>query len=437
MCLISTFYRLLLELAPVMTAPSFQSFVILITGWLFAGRRTVTGILQAAGAVGRKHHSAFHRFFASAQWTLDHLGLALLDVILRLLPADAEVFLVLDDTLARKRGLKIYGVGMHHDPLLSSRKTKLVSWGHSWVILSVVIRFPFAPKRWFSLPVLFRLYQSQQTIAKRGGRYRTRPELSVEILQIACKTHPGRRFHVLADSTYCGKSVVKHLPQNCEMTGRMHLDAALYDPPPPRSGAMGRPRKRGDRLPSPRTMLEGKCARVALDLYGRHERSRLASAQALWYSVAGARLLRVVAVDPLSGGRRPQAFFSTHAEASPETVLAWYARRWSLEVTIHDTKGYLGFEQPQGWTKRAVERTAPMAMLLYSLIVLWFATHGHRHVRFPYRPWYRHKREPSFADMLTTLRRQCLRETFLETPEWNRGSLKVLHSLVEFCAHAA
>jgi len=78
-------------------------------------------------------------------------------------------------------------------------------------------------------------------------------------------------------------------------------------------------------------------------------------------------------------------------------------------VTIQEAKGRLGFEEPQGWTQKAVQRTAPPALLLYALIVLWFAGEGHRHCRFPNRPWYRQKHQASFAGMLTTLRRQCRR----------------------------
>ena len=43
---------------------------------------------------------------------------------------EGVIVLALDDTLCRKRGLNLFGAGMHHDPLLSSKKVKLVSWGH-------------------------------------------------------------------------------------------------------------------------------------------------------------------------------------------------------------------------------------------------------------------------------------------------------------------
>jgi len=61
---------------------------------------------------------------------------------------------------------------------------------------------------------------------------------------------------------------------------------------------------------------------------------------------------------------KPQAFYSTVTDATPEQALTWYARRWAVEVTFQEAKGHLGFEEPQGWTRRAVERTAPVAMFL-------------------------------------------------------------------------
>lgn len=76
-------------------------------------------------------------------------------------------------------------------------------------------------------------------------------------------------------------------------------------------------------------------------------------------------------------------------------------------------------------------------MLLYSLIVVWFAREGHPSLSFPNRPWYRQKHRASFADMLSTLRRQCLRQAFLQTPVWNRGSKKIVESLIALCCRAA
>jgi len=123
--------------------------------------------------------------------------------------------------------------------------------------------------------------------------------------------------------------------------------------------------------------------------------------------------------------------------ADGRQVLIWYAMRWALEAAFHDAKQHLGFEQPQGWSRQAVQRTAPMAMLLYSLIVLWFAKTGHRLYEVPYRPWCPHKPHASFADMLATLRGQSIRQQVLSTGLSGRGCRKVLNTLIHVVQQAA
>lgn len=437
MDLVRSFVELLQQVAFVFTAPTFGSFVTVLTGWVFARRRVVTRMIEAANAVETKHHSAFHRFFSAARWSRDELGLAIFALIEPWLD-HGSVILSLDDTLARKRGLKIFGVGMHHDPLLSTRKTALMNWGHSWVVLSVIVAFPFRPDHYFSLPILFRLYVNKKTAAKNKKLpYRTRPELAIEMLALLCKRHENRRIHVVGDSAYGGQSVLAQLPTNCDLTSRLDLNARLYDAPPVRKpGTNGRPRKRGRRLASPRQMLAQRTRRLTLDIYGRRDRSRVADCVAHVYAVPD-RPLRIVAVEPLTGGRKMQAFYSTCHEATAEQVLTWYAMRWSIEEAFHDAKGHLGFEEPQGWTRKAVERTAPTAMLLYSLIVLWFAAEGHRHYRAPYRPWYRSKSCASFADMLNTLRCESVRVQVLSLGLQGQGSRNVMKTLCRAVQQAA
>jgi SRSO17 transposase len=435
MDLVTSFAVLLQPLAITMTAPSFDNFVTILTGWVFARRRTVTGMLTAAGVTGKRHHAAFHRFFAQARWSLDALGLAVFRMLEPLLDKDT-VFLALDDTLARKRGLKMFGVGMHHDPLLSSRNKAITNWGHSWVVLGVVVRLPLWPERALCLPILFRMYLNHDAAERARRGYRTRPELAVEMLQVLCKHRKNRHFHLLADSAYGGQSVLCHLPANCDLTSRLVMKARLFAAPPLRKpGAKGRPRKRGERLPTPAEMLKSRSRRLALDIYGRRDRVRAASTTACVYA-APSRLLRVVTVEPLVGGRQQQAFYSTCTSATSREVLTWYAMRWSIEVAFHDSKQHLGFEEPQGWSRCAAQRTAPVAMLLYSLIVYWFAVEGHRHYKQPVTSWYM-KPRAAFGDMLATLRRQSLREQSFSWGLSGPGSQKILQALERTLALAA
>jgi len=426
---VQSFGELVQPLSVVMSVPTFLNFVTVLTGWLFAQRHTVTASLVAVGRRATKHHSAYHRLFASAQWSLDELGLAVAALILPWL-GPGTIFAAVDDTLARKRGLKIFGVGMHHDPLISTRKTALMNWGHSWVVVGLIVQFPFHPHRYFCLPILLRLYRSQQTVRREGGAYRRRPELAVELIQLLGGRFAQRHFQVIGDSAYGGQNVLKQLPANCDLTSRLLLDARLYEAAPlRRPGQNGRPRKRGKRLPSPRQMLTPRAQRVSLAIYGRRDQVRLTDIVAYLHALPK-RAVRVVAVEPLSGGRTPQAFYSTCLSATAVEILCWYAMRWSIEQAFQESKTHVGFEQPQGWTRRAVERTAPTAMLLYSLVILWFAGWGHHRWQAPQRSWYPCKRWPSFADMLSTLRWQSMRQEVLHRVGSSKGVQKPLLNLM-------
>ena len=200
---------------------------------------------------------------------------------------------------------------------------------------------------------------------------------------------------------------------------------------PPRAAA-----QRGEKLPTPQAMLAGRCRRLSLDIYGRTEEARVADTEARVHA-APDRPLRVVAVEATKGGRGQEAFYSTCYDAKAEEVIAWYAARWSIEVSFHDSKQSLGFQEPQGWKRKAVERTAPVAMLLYSLIVLWFASEGHRHDRPLDCPWYTSKSAPSFADMLATLRRKSIRQKIFSLAPRGPGSRKIRQLLENAVALAA
>lgn len=432
--LVPGFVQLLQPLALTMTAPTFQSLRTLLTGWVFANRRTVTRMILAAGDAADKHYSSYHRVFSTARWSLDAMGLAVFALIRPFL--GEVVMLGVDDTLARKRGLKMFGCGMHHDPLLSSRSKTITNWGHSWVVLGVIVELPFRQGHYFCLPVLFRLYLNKAKAEKHRRVYRKRTELAVELLNMLCKRRENERFHAVADSAYGGKTVLCELPENCELTSRLVKDARLYEAPERTGGKRGRPRKRGQRLPTPQEMLAERCRRVELNIYGRTEKARVAACEARVHA-APDRPLRVVAVEALAGGRGQEAFYSTCQEATAEQVIAWYANRWSIEVAFHDSKQLLGFEEPQGWSRKAVERTAPLAMLLYSLIVLWFAQEGHRVYQPLDCPWYTSKVEPSFADMLATLRRRSIRQKVLSMALRGPGSRKIKQILENVVAVAA
>lgn len=434
MSLVPSFARLVQAVAVAMTAPTRITFELLVGGWLFARRRTVTQILACSGSAHEKHFCSFHRFFSAASWSLDALGMYLFQVVEPFVD-DGAVFLAVDDTLARKRGRKIFGVGWHHDPLLKNVKAK-TSWGHSWVVLGVIVRFPSGKARTFCLPLLFRLYLNREQALKQRRVYRTRPQLAVEMVRKLCAQRPTRRFHLLGDAVYGGRSVRDRLPPQCDLTSTLRLDARLYDVPPSNQIRNGRYCRRGERLPSPQEKLQERLRRMEVSVYGRRDHVRIGSYVGRPFHEPE-RALRVVVIESLDSSRGQQAYYSTVVAASDEQILKWYAMRWCLEVAFQSAKQQLGFEQPPSWTKKSVERTAPMAMVIYSLVVLWFETAGKKTWKLRPLPWQSYKTQPSFADMLTTLRRQNVL-THLKSlaipPQERRQILKILENSAALAA---
>ena len=456
---ISSFCSLLPNFRSVFTAPSFRLFTLILTGWALSSRhRFITECIFTAGQVGIGHWSRFHRFFSHYAWSLDDLCRVLARLVIGRFAADGPILLAADDTLCRKRGLGLFGAGMHHDPLLSSKALKVFSWGHNWVVLAIIIRLPrWASSKVFALPILFRLYRNVQGLAKgkkmkrarkatagskkkwrRPPGHRTRPELLVELLQLLSSWFPERQFVVCADTGYAGKSVLRHLPANVDLISQVHPQGVLYEQPLPKQpGRRGAPCKKGPRLPDIQGWAKDPKSpwqTLQFDQYGLRTTLAVKVQKALYYRAGKDRLLQVVLTRDQEGRRPDHRFYCTRLDWGAREILSAYASRWSLEVTIEGAKQVLGLEDPANRLPRAVQRTAPMALVLYSLVVLWYDSDGHEHVRIPERPWYRHKRDVSFQDMVTTLRRLSWEEKIAEVVPKDGPHEKWVADVVEWAA---
>ena len=428
--LVRSFSPLLLALQPCFTQPAFASFWALACAWILcSGRRSLTRVIQSAQLGRFKHYSSFHRFFSQARWNLDDLGRCVFQLLLPFCP-DLLTGAV-DDTLARKSGRHIWGAGMHHDPLRSTRQYPFFSFGHSWVVLSLHVCFPFAPAKVWAVPILVRLYRKRMSPKRAPGRhgkpekkqigqvtgkqYRTRPQLALEMIQVMARWLGPRKLRVLGDSEYAGASISRHLPLNVDLISRMTMHAALYAPPPPKTAGRGRRRKKGARLSNPIQMAQDKPSawrKTTVRLYGRNVRVWYQSVDALWYSSAGQRLLRIVVVRDPSRRRRDDCFFSTDLTLTPPQILETYALRSPLEECFPDDKQFLGFEDPQNRVPKATQRTTPLILYIYDLTLLWYAISGHLLAKQSAldRLWYPRKTSVSFEDILRTLRHATWQE---------------------------
>jgi hypothetical protein len=330
---------------------------------------------------------------------------------------------------------------MHHDPLLSTARKPFCSFGHVWVVLALWVPLPMGGTRGFALPLLFRLYVgtkrggtkdapgrprrgTRQQAAEEAHAAHPRPTklaLARELLGLVAGWADDRTIYAAVESAYAARPLLEGRPANVEVLSRLRLDAALWARPGRRRpGQRGRPRKRGHRLPTPKAMAatRRRWDPLPLTLYGRQVAPLVFGCTALWYGALREQPIRLVVVRDPNGRRRDEAFFCTDLAIDHTFILTGYARRWTIEVAFHDQKQFLGFEDSQNQTATAVARTAPMAGLIYDLVLLWYAARvrqGHT-ADWLVRPWYRSKTAPSFPDMLTAVRQESWRLYFSDPP---------------------
>lgn len=398
-------------LRPAFTRPGFDNLLVVFVGWvLTGGPHAVTQALVATGVAGRRHHEAFHRFFSRGTWDPDAVGRLLFASILRHVPEHAAIRLALDDTLAVKKGLSVFGIGTYKDPVRSSRRHVVLAFGHCWVVLAVLLPVPFSA-RTFALPVLFRLHRTAKDCARTGHPHRKKTELAREMLDVIASWSGSRRVEIAADGAYCNDTITRDLPPNLVLFGSMRTDAVLTAAPPKLLWRLcGRPLKRGHGMPKPHELANDvrrpwlTCQAL---LYGARRTIYFKTMDAQWYRACGTRLLRIVVVRVDQGTIGIRVFFCTDPTVSVPVLLETYAERWSIEVCFRELKQLLGFGDSSARKRAAVERVAPFVGFVYTSLVLWFAegVHATPIATPPARPWYRHKRGLCFADALRAAQR--------------------------------
>jgi hypothetical protein len=395
---------------PAFTRPGFDNLMVVFAGWaLTSGPHAVTQALVTTGVAGRRHHEAFHRFFSRGTWDPDEVGRLLFGWITRHLREGTPVRVVLDDTLATKKGPHVFGIGSHLDAVRSTRRQKIFAFGHCWVVLAVLVPVPFS-SRAFALPVLFRLYRTMKTCERTGQPHRKKTELARQLLDVLSAWVGVRRVEIAADSAYCNDTITRGLPANFVLFGAMRPDAVLTALPPARPRKPGRPSRRGRPVAKPEVIAkDGRRHWLSCEatLYGVRRTVRYKTVDAQWYRACGVGLLRIVIVKVDDGAIGMRVFFSTDATIQVPLILETYAGRWAIEVCFRDLKQLLGFGDSSARKRAAVERTAPFVGFVYTVLVLWFAegVHRSRIAAPPLRPWYRHKQGLCFADVLRAAQR--------------------------------
>ena len=363
MLLIPSFaHPLLDQFAPAFFHPTYQRFLVLtVAAILTTGRRTIVNLLRTVGDLQHGDPSSYQHVLSMRRWSMMTLARILIRIILDHFVGDGPVMLAGDDTVDEHRGAKVYGKGCHRDPVRSTHSHTAFRWGHKWVVLAILVPFPFATRAW-ALPVLVALYRPEakaqgstsrpqkkvkdksKAKAKRRAktraevardasgrplrRHKTPPELMRQLLAVLIHWFPDRQFVIAADGGYATHALARFAhrhPRHVSLVSLFYPKANLYEPPPPVVGKTnGRPRKKGDKLPSPAVVV-GQSPRERLDVswYGGGRRAvEVVRGTSHWYKGGeGLVPLTWVYVHDLTGTHRDTYLFSTDVTMATGTII--------------------------------------------------------------------------------------------------------------------
>jgi hypothetical protein len=389
-------------------------------------------MLLGAGLTHLWPHDRAHYFFARARWGTDQLGLALARLIVdRLLPEGAALDVAVDDTLFKRRGKKVYGAAWQHDG--SAAGPKKIGFGNNWVVLGLLVPLPFL-HRPVCLPVLARLW--------RPGGEASKVDLAREMTGVLLAAFPHRQLNLVGDAAYHGRAL-RDLPGRVTWTCRMQRNGVFYAPAPPPTGKRGHPRWKGERLGTPgEVAATASFTRATVHRYGRTETVHLAAVTGLWWGAFHRRPCRLVLIRD-EGSDKPYdlALVTTDLAADPAEIVSRYAWRWQIELLFLQVKQLLGVGEARNRVQRAVERTVPFGLAVYTLTVIWYALHGRHEADLARRrtrePWLTGKTTVSFEDMHQALRHEVLTHRITHVIAAHNPTQQIHQALRELLSLAA
>ena len=434
--------RVLTPFAPLFSKSVWQHVQVLVAGAILApGKRTVASALRAMGLEDERRFCRYHRVLSRATWSSREASRLLLGLLVETFVPEGPLVLGVDETLERRRGKKVGAKGIYRDPVRSTHHHFVKASALRWICVTLLAPVPWASRVW-ALPFLSALAPSERYARERGLRHKKPTEWAWQLLLLVRRWHPEREIVALADAGYASLKLLdrcQRMTNPITFITRLRLDAALYEPAPLRKpGQMGRPRLKGSRLPNLSTVAEDPdtdWAQITIaHWYGEGERTvEIVSATAVWHSTGlPAVPLRWVLIRDPQGEFETRALVCTDLATEPEQIISWFVRRWQMEATFQEVRQRLGFETQRQWSEKAIRRTAPALLGLFSLVTLFahrqMTKEGSRTIRRA--AWY-DKSHPTFTDALALVRKELWACATFRGSRSDPDTVKVSREFVE------
>jgi hypothetical protein len=436
--------QLLQVFAPLFSERVWAHAQELLVGSILApGKRTVTSVLRVMGHSDDTHFANFHRVLNRAQWSTRQGSRLLLGILVDyFVPKGYPLILGADDTVERRRGKQIRHLGCYRDAVRSSQSHVIRCFGLKWVCMMLLVPVPWSDRTW-ALPFLTvlappsekepstakksrkrkkatakkqkkKVRRTQKKYAYRDAEgHKTSVDWIRQMLKQVHRWFPQHPLVLIVDGGLASISLGwACVGMKATMVSRLRWDARLYHPPGEQpDGKRGPKPKKGKRQRSLKEWAhrsDTAWIEETIDWYGGEKKTMQLFSRIAWWHTPGWDPLpiRFVMVRDPHGKLRDEVFFSTDLHADPVQILQWVIQRWSVEVTFEEAREHLGMETQRQWSDKAIQRTTPVLLALFS-IVTWITAQAAQQENIPiqHTAWY-HKEKVTFSDCLFMVRKQ-------------------------------
>lgn len=432
---------ILAPFAVLFSEPVWNNALTLFMGAILCrGKRTVCAALRIMGLSHETSFAKYHHVLNRVEWSPLSAARILLGLLVRTTGRNTPLVMFIDETLERRKGPKIKAKGYYRDAVRSSKNTVVKSSGLKWLTLAMSWRFPFS-ERYLALPFMTVLEPSEKCDRAAKRRHKTTLQWTIQMLKQVVRWLGNMPIILVGDGGFaCARLAWMCLKYKICLISRLKMNARLYDfPPTTESGKRGRRRTKGSKLISFKEMIgmpDLGWNEVIVEGYEKKKkRLKYLSNTSLWGAdgFLPVPIRWVLVIDP-EGELDPLPLMSTDVTLSPERIIELYIQRWNLEVTFEEVREHLGVETQRQWSDKAIARTTPILMGLYTIVCL-IANRLHEEKPIPVAQtaWYA-KNDATFSDLLKAVRKVLWKDNLIfrkHIPESFQGNNKGLDDAID------
>lgn len=422
--LTSDILAVLAPFASEFSRPTWKNIQILLIGAILCRvPRRISSILRAMGLSNIRNFSKYHRVLSRSTWDGLKLAKILLGLLVQLLPASWPILIAVDETLERRRGKKIKAKGLYRDAVRSSLSNVVTSYGLKWQCMALIVALPWCKRPW-ALPFLTILSPSKKSNETDGKRHKTSIDWTKQMVCVVSRWLK-RSWILVGDGAYaCMDLALTCISRGTILISRLRLDAQLFEFPVAEKKKLGRKPIKGKRIHLKDALKDSSkiWCRETVFWYGGETRDiEYLSFICLWYQAGKTPVkLKIVLVKTPDGKNEAEAFFSTDLNMAAADIIKNFVLRWNIEVTFEETRAHLGVETQRQWSDKAIARTTPLLMGLFSFVTLVALTMHQTKalVSMELASWYDKQGELTFSDIMALVRRSIWSNIYFSNSEY-------------------